>query len=211
MSTARKIREKRLDLGCAGLLLSPAEFDAIRDSDERFRYELIRGVVVVSRLPSVAEGDPNEELGHLLRAYRDAFPGVSTLDTTLPERYVFLGGQRRRADRLIWAGLRRLPAIAKDIPTIAVEFVSKSKRLDLRLRGNEGRVPRARDRGILGDRPLPIHHDGLSQSARTPGRDGPGSPGRLSLAAPTGIRTPHRPVACGRRFLEANALSVSEH
>jgi Uma2 family endonuclease len=32
------------------------------------------------------------------------------------------------ADRVIWAGLGRLPDPAKDVPTIAIEFVSRRKR-----------------------------------------------------------------------------------
>ena len=48
---------------------------------------------------------------------------------TLPERYVYLhDGSRRRADRVVWAGLGRLPDPKLDPPTIAIEFVSKSRR-----------------------------------------------------------------------------------
>ena len=35
---------------------------------------------------------------------------------------------RRRADRVIWAGLGRVPNMETDIPTIVAEFVSKRKR-----------------------------------------------------------------------------------
>jgi Uma2 family endonuclease len=130
MSTTRKTRLRipRLSLGSAGIRMTPEEFDAARDSDERFRYELIEGILVVSRLPSVAEGDPNEELGYLLRSWRDNHPDGSALDATLQERYVYLENSRRRADRLIWCGLGGEPDLEKDIPTIAVEFVSKGKR-----------------------------------------------------------------------------------
>jgi Uma2 family endonuclease len=110
--------------------MTPEEFDAIppEDWDDRFNYELIRGVLVVSRLPSVAESDPHEELGRLLRNYQVDHPQGSALDKTLPERYIYSGDHRRRADRLIWAGLGRVPDIVTDLPTIAVEFVSKDKR-----------------------------------------------------------------------------------
>ncbi len=129
MSTASKVRlrSKRLDLGCAGIRMTAQEFDAIRRSDPRFRYELIGGVLVVSRYPSYAERDPNEELGYYLRTYRDTVR-ESALDLTLSECYVHIGEDRRRADRVIWAGLGRLPDPETEIPTIAVEFVSKSKR-----------------------------------------------------------------------------------
>lgn len=122
-----KARRKRLGLGLAGVRMTAREFDAIRHADLRFRYELIGGVLVVSRYPSFGERDPNEELGYYLRTYRDTARGA-TLDLTLPECYVYVGEDRRRADRLIWAGLGRLPDPEKDVPTIAVEFVSKSKR-----------------------------------------------------------------------------------
>jgi Uma2 family endonuclease len=112
--------------------MTPEEFDAARHSDDRFRYELIEGILVVSRMPSVAEGDPNEELGHLLRSWRDTHPDGSSFDATLPERYVYLANSRRRADRLIWCGLGREPDLEQDVPTIAFEFVSRGKREWLR-------------------------------------------------------------------------------
>lgn len=129
MSTASESRtsRKRLDLGCAGIRLTAREFDAIRYSDLRFRYELIGGIVVVSRLPSIGERDSNEQLGAWLRTYEETHPD-STLNLTMSECYVRIGEHRRRADRLIWAGLGRLADPEHDLPTIAVEFVSKSKR-----------------------------------------------------------------------------------
>src|SRR3954453_1106606 len=127
MSTTTRIR-LRLGLGLAGTPMTPAEFDAVRHAHPRFRYELINGVLVVSPLPSVAEGDPNEELGRLLRNHQADHPLGSALDKTLPERYVYSGANRRRADRLIWAGLGRIPDIEADLPAIVVEFVSKGKK-----------------------------------------------------------------------------------
>jgi Uma2 family endonuclease len=129
MSTTRKTRTRipRLSLGSAGIRMTPQEFDAVTHVDDRFRYELIEGILVVSRFPSNAEWDPNEELGHLLRNWRDNHPGGSILDTTLSEQYVYLPNSRRRADRLIWCGLGRMPE-ETEVPTIAVEFVSKDKR-----------------------------------------------------------------------------------
>jgi Putative restriction endonuclease len=35
---------------------------------------------------------------------------------------------RRRADRVIWTGLGRVPVLGRDIPSIVVEFVSQRKR-----------------------------------------------------------------------------------
>jgi Uma2 family endonuclease len=108
--------------------MTPEEFDAITNYDERYRYELVHGVLVVNPIPSEAEAEPNEELGYWLRDYRDHHPQGSILDLTLSERYLWTGDSRHRADRLIWAGLRRLPDTAVDVPTIAVEFVSRGKR-----------------------------------------------------------------------------------
>jgi Uma2 family endonuclease len=108
--------------------MTPEEFDAITDYDDRYCYELIHRVLVVSPIPGIAEGDPNEELGHWLRQYRETHPQGAALDLTASERYVYLADSRRRADRLIWAGLGRLPDIEKDVSTIVAEFVSKGKR-----------------------------------------------------------------------------------
>jgi len=106
--------------------LSPREFDQA-DFEEGWRYELIHGVLVVSPSPLETERDPNEELGFLLRLYQREHPQGGVLDKTLPEQTVFLKKARRRADRVLWIGLGRLPA-KKEIPTIVVEFVSEGKR-----------------------------------------------------------------------------------
>jgi Uma2 family endonuclease len=108
------------------MLMTPEEFDAVTEVDELYVYELIHGVLIVSPPPDEGERDPNEELGHLLRIYRDQ--DGSRFDKTLPEHHVHTTDSRRRADRVIWAGLGRVPDPAVDIPTIVVEFVSKSKR-----------------------------------------------------------------------------------
>lgn len=130
MSTTRKTRRRipRLSLGTAGIRMTPEEFDAARRSDRRFRYELIEGILVVSRLPSIGQQDPNEELGRLLRNWGEDHPQGSLLNATVSEQYVYLPNSRRRADRLIWCGLGRMPDLMADVPTIAVEFVSKDKR-----------------------------------------------------------------------------------
>lgn len=109
-----------------GILLTTEEFDAIEEYDEEYCYELINGVLIVSPIPSDGERDPNEELGRFLRNYGDDHPGV--LDATLFEEYVYLTNSRRRADRVVWAGLGRVPDKKVDVPTIVVEFVSKRRR-----------------------------------------------------------------------------------
>jgi Uma2 family endonuclease len=108
------------------MLMTPEEFDraVVGDPDDLSRYELVHGVLIVSPIPSEAERDPNDELGYLLRAYKEARPGQPTLDKTLTEQYIHFGDNRRRADRVIWTGLGRVPDPTRDIPSIVVEFVS---------------------------------------------------------------------------------------
>lgn len=121
-----------LDASCNGMELSPAEFDAIAESDESYEYELLNGVVIVNPIPLEGEAGPNDHLGFLLRTYQFTNPN-HTLDETLPERYVHLpNGSRRKADRVIWTGLGRRPNPKTDVPSIVVEFVSASKRDHLR-------------------------------------------------------------------------------
>src|SRR5262245_27389152 len=112
----------------AGALLTPEEFDAADDIDERFVYELINGVLVVTPPPSLEERGPNELLGNLLFLYRQNHPQGKALNFTISEHRVRVGGNRRRADRVIWAGLGRRPQADRDPITIVIEFVSEGRR-----------------------------------------------------------------------------------
>jgi Uma2 family endonuclease len=112
----------------AGMLMTPEEFDEVTEYDDGFRYELIRGVLVVTPIPAEAEAGPNDELGAMLRQYQREHPQGAVLDETLPERYIRTSSGRRRADRVIWIGLARRPDPTVDIPAIAIEFVSASRR-----------------------------------------------------------------------------------
>jgi Uma2 family endonuclease len=134
MSTIEIAADAPVVLGpdLAGTLMTPEEFDAVEECDEDYVYELIRGVLIVSPPPSEEERDPNEELGFLLRLYREQHPQGTALDATLSEQYVRTLDSRRRADRVIWAGLGRQPNPRRDVPTIVVEFVSPGKRNRLR-------------------------------------------------------------------------------
>ena len=111
-----------------GIRMTPEEFDAITEYDELYTYELIHGVLIVNPFRSPRERDPNEELGYLLRSYRDNHASGSSLDSTLAEEYVRTSDSRRRADRVVWAGLGRQPDPATDVPAIVVEFVSAGRR-----------------------------------------------------------------------------------
>ena len=119
---------KRREFGphTAGTVMTPHEFDRA-DFQEGWRYELINGLLVVSPIPLENERDPNGELCYLLRTYRDTHPEGWALDATLFEQTVKTAKNRRRADRVIWAGLGRQPR-RNDVPTIIVEFVSAGKR-----------------------------------------------------------------------------------
>lgn len=129
MSVARRT-DRRLGPGSAGIAMTPEEFDSARFVPH-FRFELINGVLIDSPPPADAEADPNDELGYMLRLYRDGLSDPSAFET-MPERTVPATPQRRRADRVIWTGLGRKPDTAADVPSIVIEFVSRSKRDFLR-------------------------------------------------------------------------------
>jgi Uma2 family endonuclease len=126
MSSIATIEQLEIGRDDNGRLMTPEEFDAIERYDECYRYELINGVLIVSSMAGAAERDPNEELGHMLRSYHEQHPGV--IDKTVFEEYIRTGDNRRRADRVIWTGLGRVPRPKTDVPSIVVEFVSKDKR-----------------------------------------------------------------------------------
>ena len=105
MSTSKARTLPRIGPSCAGLRMTPEEFDALTNCDERYRYELVRGILVVSPPPAAAERGPNDELGYLLRSYKEHHPQGFHLDDTLPEHDLRPGNDRRRADRVTWAGL----------------------------------------------------------------------------------------------------------
>jgi Uma2 family endonuclease len=111
-----------------GICMTPEEFDAVTECDELFDYELVHGVLIVNPPPLPEERGPNERLGHLLLTYNDSHPLGACLDDTLSEHRIRTLDSRRRADRVIWAGLGRQPDPDNDVPAIAVEFVSQGRR-----------------------------------------------------------------------------------
>ncbi len=106
--------------------MTPREFDRA-DFDEGWRYELIHGVLIVTPFPPEDVRDPNGELSHWLRLYRDTHTKGAALDGTIYEQTVNTRTNRRRADRVIWTGLGRHPR-RNDVSTIVIEFVSAGKR-----------------------------------------------------------------------------------
>jgi Uma2 family endonuclease len=117
-----------IGLDWAGTLMTPEEFDSAEEWDENYVYELIHGVLVVSPAPLEEERGPNEELGFLLALYQRQHAQGAALDATLPEHHIRTHDSRRRADRVMWAGLGRMPNPRRDPPAIVVEFVSEGKR-----------------------------------------------------------------------------------
>jgi Uma2 family endonuclease len=119
------VKRLRLRASSAGVLLTPEEFDAA-EFKQGPRYELINGVLVVSPNPMRQERASNDYLGHLVREYQEEHALGPIVDVTLPEETIHSTPNRRRADRVIWAGLGRLPN-DDDPPTILIEFVSKGR------------------------------------------------------------------------------------
>ena len=111
-----------------GMLMTPEEFDAIEDWDERYRYELFNGVLIVSAAPSPRERGPNAMFDYWLWRYHDDHPEGAAMDDTLPEHDLKTSIGTRRADRVIWCGLGRQPHAKNDIPSIVVELVSQDLR-----------------------------------------------------------------------------------
>jgi len=126
---APKANRIRLRPSLNGTLMTVDEFKiAEPDDDDLSVYELIHGVLVVSPPPGPSERDPHGELDFLLRMYRFTHPEGKALDKTLSEQDIYFTNSGRRADRVIWTGLGRVPDLRNDIPSIAVEFVSDRKR-----------------------------------------------------------------------------------
>jgi Uma2 family endonuclease len=130
MSTAHLRRSTKARFGPSsnGMLMTPEEFDDADDFDENYSYELMHGVLIVSPLAGESERDPNDGLAFLFRSFQLNHPSGSVLDKTLSEQYIHVPDSRRRADRVVWVGLGRVPEIGKDVPAIAIEFVSKRRR-----------------------------------------------------------------------------------
>ena len=120
----------RLSLRSSGVAMTAAEFDALpaRYFDRNYRYEIIRGILIVSPSAGNGEVDPNEYLGYLLLSHQENHPQGQVVDVTLPKQTLPGGENRRRCDRAIWVGQGRIPNLETDFPAIVIEFVSRAKR-----------------------------------------------------------------------------------
>ncbi len=111
-----------------GMMMTGEEFDAIDDWIDGYRYELIHGVLVVSPPAGIGERSPNSYLAYLIYSFNESHENGAVVDDTVAEQEIKIGGNRRRMDRAIWVGLGHKIRPLEDVPTIAIEFVSKSSR-----------------------------------------------------------------------------------
>jgi Uma2 family endonuclease len=126
MSVAEVLGPGFIGFDSNGMHMTPEEFDAIEDWDEDYDYELVNGVLIVLPPPGAGERSPSDELARMFLNYQDDLPGI--IDDTLPEQTLRTTPNRRRADRVVWIGLGRAPVPGSDVPAIAIEFVSRSRR-----------------------------------------------------------------------------------
>ena len=120
----------RISLRSSGVTMTAVEFDAMPEHffERGYRYEIIRGVLIVTPPPGNGEVDPNEYLGYLLLSHQETHPQGHVIDLTLPEQTLPGDENRRRCDRAIWLDLGRIPDLETDFPAIVIEFVSQGKR-----------------------------------------------------------------------------------
>jgi Uma2 family endonuclease len=128
MNTSKRRTRKRISASSAGLRMSLEEFDAISNYDDRYSYELIRGILAVTPLPAAAEAGMNDELNYLLRSYRDRHPQGAAMNATLYRQYIRTADSSRLVSRAVWAGLGRRPRSGKELPAIAIDIVPAGKR-----------------------------------------------------------------------------------
>ena len=126
---------RRIGPGSAGILMTAEEFDALPERRwvRGYRYELIRGVLVVSPVAGPKERGPNDELGYLLH---DQLTWMQTMrravrSTTRSRNR--LSGRRHPTAAAVTAPygsvLAALPRTMRSIrAAIVIEFASKRRR-----------------------------------------------------------------------------------
>src|SRR5271157_4127464 len=212
MSTARVRRPKKARLGrhSNGMLMTPEEFDAATDFDELYCYELIHGVLIVSPPPGESERDPNEELGHLLRAYQSGHEAGSALDKTLgavcpPLRQPPLGGSRDLGQSGSNPGSENRCSSNRGRVRL-----QSAPRPGAGLRGEAPAVSGHRGSGILDHRSVPANHDGLPRPAGGASRTDHQRERGLSHDALDRIRASSGPALEGGRRLGRTRQSTEE-
>jgi Uma2 family endonuclease len=110
------------------MAMTVEEFFAVEDWEEGWKYELVHGVLIVNPPPGAGERRPNEALAYWLTTYQETHPQGGAMDDTVGEHDLVTSGGVRRADRVVWAGLGRLPNYRADTPAIVVEFTSNRSR-----------------------------------------------------------------------------------
>ena len=103
-----------------------AQSEAAEDWDEIFDYELINGVLVVRPGLDYPNGEMVEELGYRLREYQEKHPSGGSLDFTVYGKYVATAHDYRRAHRVAWTGLGRMPK-KRDMPSIVIEMIAAGR------------------------------------------------------------------------------------
>ena len=208
MSVTQVLSPPKLGPASAGVLMTPEEFDLVDEWDENYRYELIKGVLVVSPLPLEQEADPNELLGYLLRRYRDDHPQGSALDKTLSGAVHPHAGQSppRRSRDLGRAGPAAGPQGRRSDDRRRVCLRGEAQ-LQKGLRGKAAGVSRNRGGRILGDRPLPADHVGLQQPARRAAGAGGRRHGNVSNSAASRLRASPGQAPGRRRRVGRTELS----
>ena len=110
--------------------MTPQQFDATPESawDRRYRYELVNGVLIVTPPVSDAEADPNDELGHMLRTFKESHPLRRRARPDDARAHGPGNSQSApvRSGDLDGAGTG--PGHQKDVPSIVAEFVSAQRR-----------------------------------------------------------------------------------
>ena len=91
-------------------------------------YELTREKLINESMRPPLDRGPNELFARLLWHYQLVHPEGWRLDATVGKRQLRLDGNRRRADRLIWAGVGRPVDHDRDVPAIVVEFILSEPR-----------------------------------------------------------------------------------
>jgi Uma2 family endonuclease len=106
-----------------GMSMTPEEFDAIEEWDENFRYELVRGVLIVKDYPVAAIRACYDELGHCFHAFcHQVHSGAATIET-LPDQEVRTGDNRWRTDRAVWINVSKPFSSYLVTPSIVIDFV----------------------------------------------------------------------------------------